>query len=62
MVSNKMFFMFEFLILSSNNTFKINIDCNWTRIHNHLVHKRTLDHLAKLANLASSAKWLSIRL
>ena len=28
-------------------------DCNWTRTHNHFVHKRTLDHLAKLA------KWLS---
>ena len=27
--------------------------CNWTRIHNHLVHKRTLNHLAKLT------KWLS---
>ena len=25
-------------------------DCNWTRTHNHLVHKRTLNHLAKLAN------------
>ena len=23
--------------------------CNWTRTHNHLVHKRTLNHLAKLA-------------
>ena len=22
--------------------------CNWTRTHNHLVHKRTLNHLAKL--------------
>ena len=30
-----------------------NCDCNWTRTHNHLVHKRTLNHLAKLA------KWLS---
>ena len=29
------------------------IDCNWIRTHNHLVHKRTLNHLAKLA------KWLS---
>ena len=29
------------------------IDCNWTRTQNHLVLKRTLDHLAKLA------KWLS---
>ena len=27
-------------------------DCNWTRTHNHLVRKRTLSHLAKLA------KWL----
>ena len=24
-------------------------DCNWTRTHNHLVHKRTLNHLAKPA-------------
>ena len=24
-------------------------NCNWTRTHNHLVHKRTLNHLAKLA-------------
>ena len=23
-------------------------DCNWTRAHNHLVHKRTLNHLAKI--------------
>ena len=23
-------------------------DCNWTRTHNHLVGKRTLNHLAKL--------------
>ena len=23
--------------------------CNWIRTHNHLVHKRTLNHLAKLA-------------
>ena len=28
-------------------------DCNWTRPHNHLVQKRTLNHLAKLA------KWLN---
>ena len=25
-------------------------DCNWTRTHNHLVRKRTLNHLAKLAS------------
>ena len=35
------------------------LDCNETRDHNHLVHKQTLNHLAKLANLA---KWLSVRL
>ena len=28
-------------------------ECNWTRTHNHLVRKRTLNHLDKLA------KWLS---
>ena len=28
-------------------------DCNWTRIQNHLLCKRTLNHLVKLA------KWLS---
>ena len=30
----------------------LNKHCNWTRTHNHLVHKRTLNPLAKLA------KWL----
>ena len=25
-------------------------DCNGIRTHNHLVHKQTLNHLAKLAN------------
>ena len=37
----------------ANNIKKINNnltnDCNWIRTHNHLVHKRTLNHLAKLA-------------
>ena len=28
-------------------------ECNWARTHNHLVHKQTPNHLAKLA------KWLS---
>ena len=37
-------------------------DCNWTRTQNHLVLKRTLNHLAKLAIWASLAKWLSVRL
>ena len=34
-------------------------DCNWTRTHYHVVHKRTLNHLAKLGSLA---KWLSAHL
>ena len=34
-------------------------ECNWTRTHNHLVDKRTPNHLAKLAKLA---KWLSVPL
>ena len=42
-----------FLLTSSHN------DCNWTRTQNHLVLKRTLNYLAKLASLA---KWLSVRL
>ena len=28
-------------------------DCNWTRAHNHLVHKWTLNHLAKLTKRLS---------
>ena len=27
---------------------KLKVCCNWIRTHNHLVHKRTLNHLAKL--------------
>ena len=34
-------------------------DCNGTQTQNHLVRKRTLYHLAKLA---SWAEWLSVRL
>ena len=47
-------------------------DCNWARTQNHLVGKRTLDHLAKLTKRVSNhlikqtlnhlAKWLSVRL
>ena len=41
--------------------------CNWTRTRHHLVHKRTLNHQAKLASLAKSlsfrllTKWLWVR-
>ena len=34
-------------------------DCNGTRTYSHLVHNRTLNHLAKQASLV---KWLSVRL
>ena len=39
-------------ILPSSLIYQAN-DCNWTRTQNHLLLKRTLNHLAKLA------KWLS---
>ena len=29
-------------------------DCNWTRTQNHLVLKRTLNHLAKLVSLSQT--------
>ena len=35
---------------------------NAIRIYNHLVRKRTLNHLAKLTLKASLTKWLSVRL
>ena len=35
-------------------------DCNWTRTHNHLVHKRTLNHLAKLAKWLSVCSWTKL--
>ena len=47
-----------FLVPTKMETTRVG-DCNWTRTHNHLVHKRTLNQLAKLASLA---KWLSVRL
>ena len=34
-------------------------ECNWTRTHNHLVHKRILNYLAKLFTWL---KWMSIHL
>ena len=35
-------------------------DCNWTWTQNHLVHKQTLNHLAKLAKWLSCAEYLSV--
>ena len=39
-------------------------DCNWTRTQNHLVHKRTLNHLAKLGQLSVHlrTKWFWVTL
>ena len=36
-------------------------DCNKTRTHDHLVFKRTLNHLAKLAKLSLQTKWLWVQ-
>ena len=41
----------------SRNSWSLS-NCNVTRIHNHLVHKRTLNHLAKLT---LRIKWLWVR-
>ena len=45
--SKKDFSIFEWQHFQHSQSKSIN-DCNWTRTHNHLVHKRTLSHLAKL--------------
>ena len=51
--------MYSFLLFFFQQPVVNISDCNWTRTHNHLVCKQTLNHLAKLADLA---KWLSVRL
>ena len=49
-------------ILKSTETTKVSknddvaSDCNWTRTQNHLVPKRTLNHLAKLVKIAKSGQ------
>ena len=49
-------FLIDYLVLfhGSGSIFShqltiLNSDCNWAPTRNHLVHKRTLNHLAKLA-------------
>ena len=42
----------EFLAPNKSDIWSLS-DCNWTRMHNHLVRKRTLNHLAKLAKSLS---------
>ena len=48
----------ELLARSRREIFSLS-DCNWTRTHNHLVHKRTLNHLAKLALSCHVRVWLN---
>ena len=36
-------------------------DCNWTRTQNHLVRKRTINHLAKWLSVCLWTKWFWIR-
>ena len=49
---------FFFIFLAFLNIFLLS-DSNEIQTHNHLVRKRTLNHLAKLASLA---KWMSVHL
>ena len=44
---------------ATNATIILSSDCNGIRNHNHLVHKRTLSHLGKLACLAKLASFAS---
>ena len=47
-----------FLYLSSISSLS---DCNWTRTQNHLVRKRTLNHLAKQLSVCLQTKWFWVR-
>ena len=51
----------EILVRSRREIWSLG-DCNWAGKKPHLVNKRTLNHLVKLAKMASLAKWLSVRL
>ena len=51
----------EFLVQSRREIWSLS-DYNWTRTHNHLVHKRTLNHLAKWFVYEQMVRLLSVRL
>ena len=51
----------EFLAQSRREIWSLS-DCNWTRTQNHLVHKRTLNHLAKWFVYEQMVRLLSVRL
>ena len=50
--SSKRIFRFPAIRNISRKRMTFGGDCNGTRTHNHLVRKRTLNYLAKLASLA----------
>ena len=53
-------FNIHFLVSICDFFYMLPLDgCNCIQTHNHLVHKRKLNDLAKLASLA---KWLNVRL
>ena len=43
-----------------NTKYSFSSDCNYTRTHNHLVHKQTLNHLVKLASDDRVRLWVPI--
>ena len=51
----------ELLARSRRHIWRLS-DCNGTRTHNHLVRKRTLNHLANAFGFCVCPKWLSVRL
>ena len=57
-IQGQFYWMWIFFESNSQEIWSLS-DCNWTRTYNHLVHKRTFNHLAKLVSLA---KWFSVRL
>ena len=61
------YMLFEFVLTYYTRTFLetkfchyISRDSNWTRTHNHLVRKRTLNHLPKLAKNDWAVLWVII--
>ena len=51
--------LFNFKVML--NFFYLLSDCNWTRSQNHLVCKRTLNHLANWLSFHLRTKWFQVR-
>ena len=47
----------ELLVCSRGDILSLS-DWNWIQTHNHLVRKRTLNHLAKRMGICLQTKWL----